>query len=477
MSPVTRKRPAPKPGIVHLGLGAFSRSHFSIYTEDAVAKSGGDWGVIGVSMRSSRVRDDLIGQHYAYTALQLNPHEATARRVEVISDMLVACENPKAVLIQMADPEIKIVSLTVTEKGYCLSPSTGELDLRHSEITQDLRNPLPCSAPGFLVRALDMRRCAGLAPFTVLSCDNLPENGRVIRRVVLELARRINPDLHVWIEKHVRFPSTMVDRITPATTDADREKVRALTGYHDASPVVHEPFSQWVIEDKFVNDEHPDWSSAGADLVADVRPYENMKLRMLNATHSALAYLGYLAGFETISDTVADKDFEAYTQNLWHTEIIPTLVAPPGVSLTDYADELMHRYMNPSVRHLTWQIAMDGSQKLPQRVFGTLTDRLGKGQQASGLLLVVAAWMRYVSGVDELGQTIEVRDPLADKFAALAAAISDPEEWVTELLGIRAVFSDEFSRQLAEPVSQAYCQLVENGAHAMVRNIARKSMI
>ena len=424
-------------GIVHLGWGAFFRAHGAIYVEQAMAASGGDWGIIGVSLQSPGTRDRLEPQGWAYTALQLGPEGETAQVVTVLRDVLVAPENPQAVLDAMATPSVRIVSLTVTEKGYCHAPSTGRLNADHPDIRHDLDNALPKSAPGFLVRALALRRAAGIAPFTVLCCDNLPDNGHVVRGVVLDLARLIDPDLAAWIEAEGAFPSTMVDRIVPATTPADLDRVAALTGQRDEAPVMHEPFRQWVVEDRFCNG-RPDLGAVGVQLVDDVTPFEHMKLRMLNGTHSSLAYLGYLAGHQTIADTMADPVMAQFVDRLWRSEIIPALTPPPGTDLAAYSDALAARYANPAIRHRTWQIAMDGSQKLPQRILGTIAEGRAAGRPVPGLTLAVAAWMRYVSGRDEAGASIEVKDPLAPQLAALWR--DDPAATVDGFLGLSQVF-------------------------------------
>ena len=343
--------------------------------------AGGDWGIVGVSLVRPDQRDRLAPQGFAYTALELGPDGETPQVVDVVEDVLVAPEDPEAVVARMADPAVRIVSLTVTEKGYCHDPATGRLNRAHPDIVHDLANPAaPRSAPGFLVRALDRRRAAGAAPFTVLTCDNLPDNGAMARGVVLELGRLVDPALADWIAAEGAFPSTMVDRIVPATKPEDIERVAALTGRLDLSPVLHEPFRQWVVEDHFVGGARPDLGAVGVQLVEDVRPFELMKLRMLNGTHSSLAYLGYLAGHETIADTVADPVFAGFVRRLWTREIIPTLAPPPGEDLGRYADALFARYSNPAIRHRTWQIAMDGSQKLPQRILGTLADNRAAGR-------------------------------------------------------------------------------------------------
>ncbi|MFN3294098.1 MAG: mannitol dehydrogenase family protein, partial [Gemmobacter sp.] len=320
------------------------------------------------------------------------------------------------------------------------------------------------SAPGFLVRALALRQAAGLAPFTVLCCDNLPDNGRVVRGVVLDLARRLDPGLAAWIEDQGRFPATMVDRIVPATRPEDIARVAALAGRHDAAPVLHEPFRQWVVEDDFVGDARPDLAAAGAQLVQNVAPFEHMKLRMLNGTHSALAYLGYLAGHQTIADTVADPAFAAYVRRLWSQEIIPALSAPPGVDLPAYASRLFDRYANPAIRHRTWQIAMDGSQKLPQRILGTLAANLDAGRPSPGLMLAVAAWMRYVSGTDLQGNPIDVRDPLAAPLRA-AATSADP---VGAVLGLGQVFPASLAPRLDPHLRRAFDRLHRLGPRKAV---------
>lgn len=459
----------PGVGIVHLGLGAFYRAFGAVYVADAMAASGGDWGIVGVSLKRPAIRDALAPQKFAYQIVSQEPERESVRVMEVLEDVLVAPEDPQAVLAQMADPGIRIVSLTVTEKGYCHNPATGELDLENPDIQHDIEKQLPVTAPGYLVRALQQRRAAGNKPFTILTCDNLPDNGRLVQAMVVALARRIDGSLADWIEEHARFPATMVDRITPATTDADIKRVAQLTGVYDAAPVLCEPFRQWVIEDNFVDGERPDLGLAGAELVDDVNAYEHMKLRMLNGTHSSLAYLGYLAGYETISQTVANEDFAAFVRALWSEDIIPAVDAPAGVSLKDYADALFERYANPAIRHRTWQIAMDGSQKLPQRILGTITSNLEHGSPSSGLCLTVAAWMRYVGGIDERGAAIDVKDPLAGRLRTVCESAASDEDRVRDLLAITEVFPSSLAQALLVPVTSAYVLLARDGAQKAVR--------
>jgi fructuronate reductase len=457
-------RARPKVGLVHLGLGAFFRAHGAIYVAEAMALSGGDWGIRAASLQSATTRDALAPQSFAYTALEAGPAGDRTQIIEVIEDIFVAPEDPAALIAAMSDPAVKIVSLTVTEKGYCHQPATGALNFDHPDIVHDLAQDLPRSAIGFLVRSLAARRAAGERPFTVMSCDNLPHNGAVVRGVVLEFARALDPELADWIAVEGRFPATMVDRIVPATKPEDLARVAAVTGKLDASPVIHEPFRQWVIEDDFVDAARPDFAAVGVQMVRDVAPFELMKLRMLNGTHSSLAYLGYLAGFETISDTVADAAFAEFVQRLWAREIIPVLTAPEGADLPAYARALLARYQNPAIQHRCWQIAMDGSQKLPQRILGTMSEAK---HACPGLALAVAAWMTYVAGTDERGQPIEVKDPLAAKLR-LAATSADP---VGALLAMQEVFSPAQAVGLEGPVRAAHARLLALGAHRAVAEV------
>ena len=465
---MSKQRPAT--GIVHLGLGAFYRAFGCIYVADAMIASGGNWGILGVSLRNPDTRNALRSQNWIYTAVSMNEDGEQFRTVDVLNNVLVAPENPVAVIDAMAIPDVKIVTLTVTEKGYCHNPATRKLKSDHVDIQHDLSNALPVSAPGYLVRALQKRFVAGVPPFTVLCCDNLPENGKLVRGVVLELAHLIDSRLHDWIAENGRFPSTMVDRITPATTAADIKRVAKSTGIHDAVPVIHEPFSQWVIEDNFVDNLRPDLEAAGVELVEDVTAHEEMKLRMLNGTHSALAYTGYLAGHETIADTMSDTVFADYLKILW-AEIIPAIQAPPGVDLADYSDALFERYSNSNIRHRTWQIAMDGSQKIPQRLLGTLRENINAGRNSPGLYLAVAGWMRYVSGVDESGQSIDVRDPLVNKLQQITANATTPVETVASLLAVEEVFPPDLVEKLREPLNTAAMRLWTVGARCAVQEL------
>jgi fructuronate reductase len=471
--PGTVRRPAYDrsrltPGIVHLGLGAFARAHLCEYTEDALELEFGAWGITGASLQRPDQRDRLKPQDGLYTLLKRAPAGPELRIIGCVSEVLVAPEDPAALVARLAAPATRIVSLTVTEKGYCHDPATGRLKADHPDIVHDLANPdAPRSAVGILVAGLKRRRAAGLGPFTALSCDNLPHNGGVLRGLVRDFAALSDDALSQWIEANGAFPATMVDRIVPATTEADIAEVARLIGLEDAAPVIGEPFRQWAIQDVFAAG-RPAWDRVGAQMVSEVAPFEFMKLRMLNGAHSSLAYLGYLTGHETVAEASGDAVLARFLQGLW-AEIIPTVPAPQGIVLGDYAEALLARFRNPAIRHRTWQIAMDGSQKLPQRLLGTIRDRLKTGGGIDHLSLGVAAWMRYVSGTDEKGATIDVRDPLAAEFATRAkAAGRNAAALASALLGIEAIFGSDLPREerFTKPVERHLAALFEKGAKA-----------
>jgi fructuronate reductase len=433
-------RAAVAPGIVHLGLGAFHRAHQALATEAVLEDGARDWGIVAASLRSPATRDALAPQDGLYSVATREDDRQALRVVGALCDLHVAPEDPAALLRAMSDPRIRIVSLTVTEKGYCHDPASGTLDEAHPDIRHDLAAPhAPRSAPGFLVEALRRRREAGIAPLTVLCCDNLQANGATVRRVAARLGALRGNGLGEWIAQEVAFPNTMVDRIVPATTAEDRATIAAALGCEDAWPVVGEGFSQWVIEDHFPTG-RPPWELGGATFTADVAPFELMKLRMLNGAHSALAYLGYLAGHETVADAANDAVFAAYLQGLW-AEIMPTVPAPHGVDLPEHAARLLARFRNRALRHRTWQIAMDGSQKLPPRLLATLRARLAAERPIPHLALAIAGWIRYARGIGEDGAPIDVRDPLAGPLrSALETAGEEPSRLVSAALGFEAIF-------------------------------------
>jgi fructuronate reductase len=441
--------------------------------DDCLAAGATSWGIVGASLRSPDTRDALAPQDHLYTIAIRSAAGTEHRVIGALLDSVVAREKPAALVERMADPAIRIVSLTVTEKGYCHTPQTGDLDERHPDIVHDLNNhpETPRSAPGFIVAALARRRARGFPPFTVLCCDNLAANGHTVQRIVTQFAALRSKDLAKWIADNVAFPCTMVDRIVPETTDADRDAVSNALGLRDAWPVMTEPFTQWVVEDRFTAG-RPDLAAAGVELVSDVKPFELMKLRLLNASHSALAYLGYLAGFETIADTMRDPHFARLAAKVME-EAAVTLTMPAGTDLAAYRASLLKRFANPALHHRTWQIAMDGSQKLPQRLLGAMQDRLARGLPIATHALAVAGWMRYVSATDEQGRAIDVRDPLAGEFAALAREAGPvAERLAPALLGVGQVFGPLGAEpRLREAVTAALGCLYKDGARRAVETL------
>jgi fructuronate reductase len=364
----------------------------------------------------------------------------------------------------------------VTEKGYCHDPATGRLNMRHPEIAHDLMHPdAPVSAVGLLVWALETRRVAHGGPLTIVCCDNLPQNGALLEGLVVNLANERDPELAAWIGEHAAFPSTMVDRIVPATTAQDVADNDAALGLEDRAPVVHEPYEQWVIEDRFVTP-RPAWEAGGAQFVREVEPFEKMKLRLLNASHSAFAYLGFLAGYEFIYQVAGQPDFVAYMRRFMEDEVTPTLHVPHGVDLPAYRGALVTRFANPALPHRTQQIAMDGSQKLPQRILATVRENLAEDRPVKLAALAVAGWMRYASGFDEAGRPIKVSDPMAARFAAIAEIHrSDPAALAREMLAIHEIFDEDLHNEprFANPVREWLQRLYANGAAATVAEAVR----
>lgn len=466
----TYDREAVTTGIVHLGIGAFHRAHQAVYTDRILAEDP-RWGILGVSLRSGETRDALSPQDGLWTVATVDASGARHRVVGSSTGMMVAHEDPTGLSIRLAQPEVRIVSTTVTEKGYSHDPATGRLNEDDPDIRHDLVHlDRPRSTIGTIAAGLKRRRDARLAPFTVLACDNLPANGRTLRGLVTRFAELVDPDFGAWVAGEVRFPSTMVDRIVPATTDADRAAISAAIGLEDAWPIATEPFMQWVIEDDFSLG-RPAWDTVGAQFVADVAPYELMKLRLLNGSHSTLSYLGHFMGHETVAEAMAEPALARLVADLMAEESAPTLPDLAGFDVPAYCASLIARFRNPALRHRTWQIAMDGSQKLPQRLLGTIRDRLAAGQPIDRLALGVAAWMRWVTGIDERGRPIDVRDPLAARLRALANAAGPvAERLAPALLTVGEVFGADLpgDPRFTGAVESALDRLLRRGAKATV---------
>ena len=453
-------------GILHLGLGAFHRAHQAVYTDDILARDT-RWGICGVSLKTPRAIEPLAAQDGLYSVLTKGSEGTVARVIGSLRETRFAGADRAGLIERFADPAITIVTATVTEKGYCHDPATGTLNREHPDIVHDLAHPdLPESAVGILTAGLGKRRAANAGPLTFVCCDNLPHNGRMVQGLVHAYARECNPALADWIAKHVAFPSAMVDRIVPATTPADLEEADRLLGVHDAAPVAAERFGQWVIEDQFAG-ARPPWEEAGAQFVADVAPFETMKLRLLNGSHSTLAYLGFLMRHDFVWQAAGDPLLATLVERQMAEEISPTLARPPGTDLPAYCGQLMQRFRNRALPHRTQQIAMDGSQKLPQRLLGTVRDRISAGAAFAHLAVAIAGWIRYASGSDENHGWIAVADPLASTFEEIVRdADGDPGALADGFLDLKSVFGADLVAHYAfrEAVRKNVIALFRDGA-------------
>jgi fructuronate reductase len=456
-------------GIVHLGLGAFHRAHQAILTQRALAVAPGPWAISGASLRGATVRDVLLPQNCLYTVVENDGVEEAASVVGVLREALFAPEEGRALLTRLAAPATRIVTLTVTEKGYCHNPATGDLDLGHPDIRADLagQDP-PRSTPGWLVRGLEERRAAGASGLTVLCCDNMASNGRTLQALVRSFAAELEPSLAAWIADEVRFPSSMVDRIVPAATPASLDHAAALLGLRDEAAVSTEGFAQWVIEDDFAAG-RPRWEAAGAELVGDVRPYQELKLRLLNGAHSAIAYLGALLGKPFVADVMADPELAGFIERLMFEEIAPLTPLPAGFDVDAYVRALLRRFANRSLPHRTLQIAMDGSQKIPVRWLPMLREARRLELPCRHLVTALAAWLCFLAGRDEAGRELPLDDPLAPRLRAIAASCAqDSAALVRAVLEIEEVFGRDLRQDaaLVDQLTAVHARVAHNGVRA-----------
>src|SRR6266478_5835355 len=409
--------------IVHIGVGGFHRAHQAVYLDDLLAQGGPrEWGLCGVGLlpHDARMRDVLRAQDCLYTVVERGAAGDRARVVGSIGSFLFAPDDPEAVIEKMASPGCRIVSLTITEGGYYINEGTGQFNDAHPDIRRDLEQP----------------RGRDLAPFTIMSCDNLQGNGDIARKMFLAFAERRDPELARWIAEKGAFPNGMVDRITPATTDAHRALVRESFGIVDGWPVVTEPFKQWVIEDHFPLG-RPAWERVGAQMVSDVHPYEMMKIRLLNASHQALCYIGMLLGYSYADETMADADIRALVERMMSDEVTPLLPPVPGIDLAQYKRTLIERFANPTLRDQLDRIGTEGSARIPKFVLPSILDRISRGGPMRALTFTVAAWFRYLVGTDERGNPLPINDPMAEELVRRARAGGDDPK---ELLGIEKLF-------------------------------------
>ncbi|MET3615581.1 mannitol 2-dehydrogenase [Rhizobium aquaticum] len=421
------------PGIVHIGVGNFHRAHLAVYVDDLMSMGlAMDWGIVGAGVRpaDAAMREALKAQGYLSTVIELDPSGKRARKIGSMIDFVEVSEGNAPLIAAMSRPEIRIVSLTVTEGGYFIDPATGRFDPDEAEIRHDAQNPsAPVTAFGAIVAALRNRRAAGYAPFTVMSCDNLPGNGQVTRSAVVGLAALSDRDLAGWIDAQVAFPNAMVDRITPATGDRERG-IAAELGIEDRVPVTCEPFRQWVIEDRFPAG-RPPFENVGVTFSDHVHAFEVMKIRILNGGHAIIAYPGGLKGIEFVHQAMADPNIRAFLERIETDEILPIVPPVPGQDLDAYKDLIVARFSNPEIADTERRLCLDGSNRQPKFIVPTIRDNLVQGRLPKGLILLSAFWCRYCYGEDENGQTIAPNDPNWAQLTALArAARVNPDAWI-----------------------------------------------
>jgi mannitol 2-dehydrogenase len=463
-------------GIVHFGVGGFHRAHQAMYLDRLMnAGEASDWAICGVGVMEAdrRMQEALGAQGYLYTLVEKHSDGVYEPRViGSIIDYLYAPDDPEAVIERLVDPATRIVSLTVTEGGYSIDDVSGEFDPQLSDVAHDLE---PAAAPrtvfGLITEALARRRAQEMTPFTIVSCDNLQGNGRLARKAFTSFARLRDAQLGEWVERNVHFPNSMVDRITPATTDADRREVRTRFGIEDRWPVVCEPFVQWVLEDSFSSG-RPRYEQVGVQVVEDVEPYELMKLRLLNAGHQGLCYFGRLCGYEFVHEAAQDPLFRQFLRGYMDIEATPTLEPVPGVDLHDYKDSLLERFSNPEVRDTIARLCAESSDRIPKWLLPVVRVQLTRGGEIARSAAIVASWARYAEGIDEHGQPIDVVDRQRERVMALAARQSeDPLAFITN----RELFGDLIQHErFVQAYLSALCSLHERGARATLRSLVNE---
>ena len=429
-------------GVVHFGPGAFHRAHQASYFDDALG-SDARWAVSAVSLKSAGLRDALAPQDGLYTVAVLD-ESIRHRVIGCLRECLVAAEERERIFARLAMATTEVVTLTITEKGYCLA-ADGTLDFDHADVQADVASPqTPTSAVGYLVEGLRRRKMIGLPPFTTISCDNLADNGGKLGRAVVALSRSRDADLAKWIEDAAAFPRTMVDCIVPASDAELEQRVAAAIGVADAWPVQREAFSQWVVENRFCG-ATPDWASLGVQVTDDVASYERAKLRLLNGAHSTLAYVGSLKGCATVADAMRDDELAGFVERLMREDIAPNLRLPANFGLDTYVRDILKRFRNPSMRHQLAQIAWDGSQKLPFRILATIRDALAADRDVDRLCIPIAAWFHFVRRAQRARRALV--DPLAETLLATAAECDGTAELdVPRFLGMTQVFAEDLPR-------------------------------
>ena len=467
-------------GMAHIGVGAFHRCHQAEYTDDLLERGLDRWGVVGINIRNPRLADTLGQQGGFYTRLIREDSRVEARVIGSIVSVVDSQESPMPALEVLGSADVDVLTLTVTEKGYCHQPASGALDLDHPDIIHDLGNPeTPRSVPGLILRALELRMNTHGRPLTVMSCDNIPSNGVILGTVVRSLAERRGSRLSDWIAANAAFPSSMVDRIAPATSAEDFETVEKEFGYRDTAVVVGERFRQWVIENRFAGP-MPRWDLVGATFVEDVEPFEHLKMRVLNGAQTTLSYLGVLAGHEYTCDDMADPLLAGFVRRMLLEETVPTLGPVPGISPADYVEQSLGRLRNTAIRHRNHQIATDGSQKIVQRLLNPIRERLRRGESIALLSVPVAAWMVYlIRASARFGKSWKVNDPYGERVAAIADRIGhDTASLAAEILAIDTIFDRELATNAAfrSAVTDGLDGMLSGEPLAYVRGISEQQM-
>ena len=460
------------PHTVHLGVGGFHRAHQAVYLDDLLSLPDTPrWGECGIGVLKSddRMRDALRPQDFLYTVVERSAGTPSARVIGSLVDYIYAPESRESAIEKMAAPDTRIVSLTITEGGYYIDESTGAFLADHPDIQHDLQHPAQASSSmGLIAEALDRRRRRGLAPFTVMSCDNLQGNGHVVRGVLLAFAGLRDPALQQWIAEEVAFPNSMVDRITPQTTPADIAFLSERFGVDDAWPVMTEPFRQWVVEDSFCNG-RPEWEKVGVQLIADVVPFELMKMRLLNGSHLAMAYLGALHGVTYVHEIMADPLFASFITRFME-EVTPVVPVIPGTSVTVYKATLMERFANPTINDQVTRICSEGSAKIPKWLLPSIAELIEQRAAIKLLSFVIASWIFYLGQeVDERGAPLDIVDHRARELRGLAVSAGrDPRP----LLSVKSIFGDRLVADTAfvQAVQEGIDRLSQTGVEASIRH-------
>jgi fructuronate reductase len=470
--PVDVRRPAydrstQRSGIVHFGIGAFHRAHQAVYTDDAMAAGDRDWAISGVSLRAPDVRDALQPQDGLYSVTERDTAGERMRVIGSVREVLVGGKDAERIIAALASPRVHIATFTVTEKGYLRDPKMGSLLTTATDLAHDLKGVgAPRTIYGFLERGLERRRVAGLPGMTLMSCDNLASNGRQLAALLDEYLERRDPTLAQWARRENRYPCTMVDRIVPATASADVARIAGALGFEDRAAVVTESFSQWVIEDCFAGP-RPKWEAGGAQFAADVGSFETAKLRMLNGAHSALAYVGLGLGIEYVHQAIADPDLNALVRRIMK-EGAASLTPAPGQDLVAYAETLEHRFANASLGHRLIQIAMDGTQKIPQRWLASIATLLKQGTRPSGLLFALAGWIAFACSSQ---RTLD--DPLAGRLAEIRERSPDARSAVGAIVGRDGLFSAAWQADSAtlEGIAAQVTVMAQRGMRRALREM------